>query len=232
LKLYDYQWKVAKFDLTLTATETPEHLSFSFEYSTRLFKPKTIDRFTGYFKSILAGVLQSPGLGISQIELISPGEKQQLLYGFNDTAEEIPFDKTVHQMVEDQTEKTPDNIALIFKDRALTYRQLNQRADRLAGVLMERGLRHEMLAALMVERSIEMVIGILGILKAGGAYLPIDPDYPEERIRFMLEDSSKKIIVTDGLMVKKTNTKPSDADELPNRQTYKPTNRQTNLAYI
>ncbi|MCP5047737.1 MAG: amino acid adenylation domain-containing protein, partial [bacterium] len=172
LKPYDYQWKISKFDLTLTATETPEHLSFSFEYGTRLFKSKTIHRFTGFFKRILDGVLQSPGMEISQIQLISPGEKEQLLYGFNDTAEEVPADKTTHQMVEDQTEKTPDNIALILKDQALTYRQLNQKANSLAWVLVERGTRHETLAALIIERSLEMIIGILGILKAGGAYLP------------------------------------------------------------
>ncbi|MCP5046613.1 MAG: AMP-binding protein, partial [bacterium] len=239
LRQYDLEWKTAKFDLTLEATETGEHLSFTFEYSTRLFERYTIERFARYFKKTVTSVLQSPGMKISGIQLISEDEKKQLLYEFNDTRTNYPRDKTIHELFEEQAAKTP-NASAVSGAGAVTYGELNSKSHRLAQHLNQKGMGPGNIVAIMADRSIEVVAGILGILKSGAGYLPIDPDYPQERINFMLKDSGTKIIVTnglkvnglEGLMVIETKTKPGDANEFANQQTNKPTNHQTNLSYI
>ncbi len=122
--------------------------------------------------------------------------KEKLLYEFNNTESEYPKDKTIHELFEEQVWRTPDNLAVVFEEEKLTYKELNEKSNQLARILREKGIKQDDLVAIMVERSLEMIVGILGILKAGGAYVPIDPNYPKERIKYMLDDSSAKVLLT------------------------------------
>ncbi len=207
----------SKFDITLFCEEK-DTLVFKLEYRTRLFKEETIQRFIRYFKKVIAEILENPYKKISEIEIISEEEKRQVLYEFNETHTQYPKDKAIHQLFETQAEKTPDNIAIIAqsaeriafnieaapKERyalcpmryAITYRKLNEKSNELALILRDRGMEPDTIVGIMVERSLDMAIGMLGILKAGGAYLPIDPDYPEQRKQYMLADSSARILIT------------------------------------
>ncbi|HLP48759.1 MAG TPA: amino acid adenylation domain-containing protein, partial [Candidatus Kapabacteria bacterium] len=207
MKGYQNIAQAAQFDLSLTAMESSRGLFLYFEYCTRLFKKETIERFILYFKKIAALVVQNPDLKIKDIEIISTEEKKQIMLEFNQTAAAYPHDKTIMQLFAEQAEKSPDHIALIgpvqpvqpvrpVRPLNLTYRQLNEQSGRLAGVLTEKGVLADHIVAIMMERSIEMITGILGILKSGGAYLPIDPKYPQERIDYMLKDSAAKILLT------------------------------------
>ncbi|MFC4547675.1 condensation domain-containing protein, partial [Paenactinomyces guangxiensis] len=187
---YDLEWKTAKFDLTWTVAEG-ETLELAVEYSTDLFKRSTIERMAQHFVHILEQVVDQRDIHLSDIELLTEPEKQQLLAEFNDTAD-YPREKTLHELFEEQVRKTSDHMAVVFGEERLTYRELNERANQLARALREKGIRRNEFVGLLVERSVEMIVGILGILKAGGAYVPIDPAYPSERIRYMLEDSGAR----------------------------------------
>ncbi|MCP5054263.1 MAG: AMP-binding protein, partial [bacterium] len=223
----DYRDRVAKFDLTITAVESSESLFVGFQYCTKRFKKETVQRFILSFKRIASFMVESPSVKLSDIEIISTEEKQQLLLDFNDTSRDYPKEKGIYQWFEDQVEKTPARIA-VTGDVSVTYKELDRRSRHLARLLNQKGVGPGTIAAIMMERSLEMVVGIYGILKAGGAYLPIAPDYPEERIHYMLKDSGAKVIVTDGLMVDGLDglkiKDPGDAGQSPNRQ--------TNPAYI
>ncbi len=188
----------SKFDLTLSLLDGGDHLDFHIEYCAKLFKEETIKRFIVYFRRMLTSVSGNPDPLIGDMEMITTAEKKTILYEFNDTAAPFPRYKTVHEGFEDQVEKLPDHIILTFNDQSLTYRALNEKAQRLSAALVERGLRPGNIVALMVERSIEMLVGILAILKAGGAYLPVDLQYPPKRIQTMLDDSSTRFLLTRG----------------------------------
>jgi tyrocidine synthetase-3 len=214
---------ISKFDLTFSGVEIGGRLVFSVEFNTGLFLTTTIQRFIDYFKKIVTEVLDNTGIKIREIEIISAEERRQLLYGFNDTTSWYPKGLTIHQLFENQVEQTPERVALVgkeegWKDRRveggkkveesfdrifdaysvgnLSYKELNIKANQLAHLLKERGVKPDTVVGLMLERSLEMITGILGILKAGGGYLPIDPGYPEERIKYMLKDSGAEILVT------------------------------------
>ncbi|MCP5052486.1 MAG: AMP-binding protein, partial [bacterium] len=232
-----FESRIAKFDLTLGCMEMDDHLSCNLEYSTGLFKHETIQRFIGYFKRIVSSVAVSNDIKISGIEIITEEEKQQLLVEFNATAVDYPGDKTTHQLFEEQAGKCPGHLALTGQyDASVTYGELNKRSDDLARHLMGKGVTGGSIVGIMMKRSLEMVTGIYGILKAGAAYLPIDPNYPEERIEFMLKDSAVTVIVTDGLkvngldglIVKRLN----GSSEPTNQPINQPTNKPTNIAYI
>ena len=135
--------------------------------------------------------------------MLTENEKKKVLYDFNDTYADYPREKTIHQLFEEQVERTPDNIALVFDDKKLTYKELNQKANSLANVLRNRGVKPDEIVGIMVNRSVEMIVGLLAILKAGGAYLPIEPEYPEERINFIFQDSGMNIILTDNNSINK-----------------------------
>ncbi|MDP4147624.1 MAG: amino acid adenylation domain-containing protein, partial [Bacillota bacterium] len=202
-KPYEFAYKVSKFDITLTAVETEAEIEFNLQYCTKLFKRESIERVRDYFINILKEVAENPERKISEIEMLSEEEKRRILVEFNDTKAEYPKDKIIYELFEEQVEKTPDNIAVVYEEKQLSYRQLNERANQLARVLREKGAGPDKIAGIMVERSIEMIVGIMGILKAGGAYMPIDPEYPKERIGYMLEDSGADIMLTQTELVGK-----------------------------
>jgi tyrocidine synthetase-3 len=219
LELYNYEYNKSKFDLNLAGEEKEGRLVFTLEYGSELFKTETIHRFISYLKVIISSVLENPGQFIGEIEILSREEKKRLLYDFNDTKAGYPVDKTIHRLFAEQVERTPDHVALVgeklqntkykiqtkyksqitnYKQIHLTYKELNEQSNRVARFLIEEGVLADSIVGIMVERSIEMIIGILGILKAGGAYLPIDPEYPQERIDYMLTDSAARLLVTTG----------------------------------
>ncbi len=200
------QTNTAKFDLTLDGLETENGIIFTLEYNTDLFERKTIERMSQHLVNIIEKGIKNPEIQISEIEMISDDEKQQLLFDFNNNTIVYSKDKTFHQLFEEQVEKTPDDVAVVFKEQRLTYRELNQKANQLARVLREKGVTANQIVGIMVERSLEMIIGVLGIIKAGGAYLPIDPDYPEDRILYMLEDSNAKILLKQQHLQEKINS--------------------------
>jgi amino acid adenylation domain-containing protein/non-ribosomal peptide synthase protein (TIGR01720 family) len=195
---YRFETAISKFDLTLIAWETKNGLSFSFEYCTKLFKESTVKRFITCFNTIVSAVIEDPEIRLSQLEIITEEEKEQVLYRFNDTRAVYPKDKTIHQLFEEQVERTPDHKALVGENEGghIAYKELNEKSNQLAHLLQAKGLKPDTIAAIIVERSPGMIAGILGILKAGGAYLPIDPEYPPERIDLLLKDSGAKILLT------------------------------------
>ena len=190
------QSTIAKFDLSLSITETDMGLIGEWEYNTDLFDESTIARMTTHFNNLLSAIVNNPQQVVSELSLLSERERHQLLVEWNDTTREYPTDKCIHQLVEKQVEKTPDAIAVVFEKEQLTYYQLNQRANQLAHHLQNLGVGPEVLVGICVERSVEMVVGLLGILKAGGAYVPLDPNYPHQRLSYMLEDSGVEVLLT------------------------------------
>jgi amino acid adenylation domain-containing protein len=208
-RAYAYKSRIAKFDLTLTAVDLGSHLLLAFEYCSKLFKKETIQRWINYFKQVTVSILENDRVKISEIEIITGEEKRQILYDFNDTGVDYPRDKTIHELFREQAERTPDSVSAVGQG-AVTYRELNRKSDRLAGVLREKGVLADDIIAMMLGRSLEMIIGILGILKAGGAYLPIDPGYPEERKQYMLTESGA------GVLLKKSETRISKFETNPN----------------
>nr|WP_269671021.1 non-ribosomal peptide synthetase [Paenibacillus sp. 481] len=196
LKPYPSESSVAKFDLTLEASEDEMGIIFNLEYGTMLYKRATIERMAGHFVQLIDCVVNDPQQPLSSIELVTPAEKEQLLDVFNGTEADYPRDKTIHQLFEDQVKRHPEQVAVVFEQTQLTYRELNERANQLARTLRAEGVKADQLVAILVERSLEMVIGIFGILKAGGAYVPIDPTYPEDRVRYILDDSGVQLLLT------------------------------------
>jgi len=212
---------VSRFDLSVNGRENNGCLLFTIDYCTKLFKPETIDRFARFFKRIITQLLENTELQISRPDILAKAEKHQILNDFNDTAAEYPQGKTIHQLFAAQAEQTPDQIALIgqisntFGAAQVSYGKLNEKANQLAHLLKEKGVGPETIAAIMMERSIAMIIGIFGILKAGSAYLPIDPDYPQERIDYMLKDSSVRVLVTTPKLRVKVKTEVEENAGLP-----------------
>ncbi len=188
--------KVAKFDLSLFLVERAEGLRGAVEYCTDLFDEATITRMLGHFQTLLEGVIADPDRQLSELPLLTEAERRQLLVEWNDTVAEYPKDKCLHELFETQVERAPNAVAVMFEDERLTYGELNRRANQVAHHLRKRGVKAEVLVGIMMERSIEMVVGLLGILKAGGAYLPLDPAYPQERLSFMLEDAEVPVLLT------------------------------------
>ncbi|MCC5666157.1 amino acid adenylation domain-containing protein [Nostoc sp. CHAB 5784] len=186
----------SKFDLTLFMEDSEQGLVATCEYNTDLFNADTVARMLGHFKTLLESIVSDPQQRISDLQLLTPSELEQLLVEWNDTKTDYPQEKCIHQLFEAQVEKTPDAVAVVFENQQLTYRELNNRANQLAHYLQKLGVKPEELVAICVERSLEMVVGLLGILKAGGAYIPLDPAYPQERLVFMLSDSQVKVILT------------------------------------
>jgi tyrocidine synthetase III len=186
----------SKFDFTFTAVDYGDQLLLSFAYCTRLFKSESIERFIKYFTNLLNAMIIDPLKKISEIEILSLAEKHQLLHEFNDTKAGYPKDKTLHQLFEEQVEKTPNNIAIVFQDEQISYSELSERSNSLALYLVNQGVLKEDYVGIHLDRSLELYIGILGVLKTGKAYIPIDVSMPESRIEYMIKDSNLKTILT------------------------------------
>ena len=186
----------AKFELTFNITQTSNGMQGAVEYCTDLFTEQTISRMILHFKALLQSVVASPSQQIGKLPMLSSEEEQQLLVTFNATGEAVKQDKTFIQLFEQQVSNTPDNIALVFGEAAFSYQQLNDRSNQLAHYLRSKGVGEEALVPVCIERSLDMVTAILGILKSGAAYVPVDPEYPADRIRYLLEDTGASVIVS------------------------------------
>lgn len=214
---FKVDFTASKFDLTFTFTEGPEKIDFSIGYNTNLFDQKRIERATRHLHNIISNALNSPDLCIKDIDILDQNESTQLLSMSDGTR--VPIEKkTVLALFEEQVLTTPDHPALVFKGLKLTCKQLDQRANEIANEILGRiQIFPDDIIAIMAPRSELMVTGILGILKAGAAYLPIGPDLPHERIRFMLSDSRAKLLLTDGTMFLQAESIQRDGDSSPNR---------------
>ena len=190
------------FDLFLNVVEGDNGLTLDLDYNTDLFDEATVARWLASYETLLEGLAADPTQRVSHLPLLGEAERRQVLVEWNRTQADYPRDMCVHRLFEEQAARTPAAIAAIYDDQQLTYEELNRKADHLAGYLAELGVRPGMLVGVFVERSLEMIIGLLGVLKAGGAYVPIDPTYPAERIAFVLEDANVSILLTQEKLAK------------------------------
>ncbi|MEO8429879.1 MAG: amino acid adenylation domain-containing protein [Acidobacteriota bacterium] len=192
---------VTRFDLEVHLSEGDDGLHGNFVYSTDLFDAPTIERMASHFQTLLEGIVADPDRNIGDLPLLSDSERLELVSKWNTTGIEYPPGGTVHGWFERQAARTPDTVAVVFEAESLTYGELNERSNRLGRYLVGRGVGPDVLVGLCMERSIEMVVGLLGILKAGGAYLPLDPGYPVQRLKFMLDDAAAAIVLTQERLV-------------------------------
>ncbi|HJS23707.1 MAG TPA: amino acid adenylation domain-containing protein [Pyrinomonadaceae bacterium] len=218
----------AKFDLSLTMIETQDEIDCSLEYNTDLFDAIRIKRMLAHFENLLQSAIENPAQRISLIGLLTEQERQQLVK-WNDTSYDYAQDARLHQLFEQQVERTPQAEALVFENWRLSYDQLNKQANKLAHHLRDLGVGPETRVGVMMERSIEMVVSLLAILKAGGAYVPLDPAYPQERLSFMLDDASVSLLLTQQTLAEYV-----DAGNLRDKSEANPevTIEADNLAYV
>jgi len=186
----------SKFDLTLFVAEDTEGLRGTVEYNTDLFDAATVTRMLGHCQTLLEGIIANPDQPVGTLPLLTESERHQLLVVWNDTQAHYPKDRCVHALFEAQAQRRPHAVALVFGDQQMTYGELNGRANRLAHYLRKHGVGPDVLVAVCMERSMDMVVGLLGVLKAGGAYVPLDPSYPKERLAFMLDDAPVAALLT------------------------------------
>lgn len=191
----DTETGFTKLDLYLEVDERPEGLKAKFIYSTDLFDAPTIVRMAGHWLTLLQSAMDAPGARLCDLAMLSTEEVGQLRDGWNQTHREIP-DTTVHELIERQVARTPHSIAVEAGGTRLTYRQLNERANRLADRLRGAGVKRGTLVALCVERTVDLIVAPLAVLKAGGAYVPLDPSFPKERVAFLVEDAKAPVLVT------------------------------------
>jgi amino acid adenylation domain-containing protein/non-ribosomal peptide synthase protein (TIGR01720 family) len=185
----------AKFDLTLEVAEGPDDLECSLEYNTDLFERPTAERLAAQFTKLLESAVADPSRRIDDLSLIGEDELRTLLVSWNASGQDFPRESTLVELFEEQAARAPDAVAVLFEEKHLTYGELNARANRLARRLRELGVGPEHAVGLCVERSLEMVVGVLGVVKAGGAYVPLDASYPQERLAFMLDDAEVEVLV-------------------------------------
>jgi amino acid adenylation domain-containing protein len=190
--------RTSKFDLTMTLTDCGEEVWLEMEYSTDLFDDNRIARMVGHYQTLLEAAAAGPDTRIGDLPVLTQAERNQILVEWNRTEVAYPKYRCLHQLIEEQVRRTPEAVAVVFEGKKLTYGELNGRANQLARHLQKLGVGPDCLVGVCAERSLEMVIGLLGILKAGGAYVPMDPEYPKDRLAFMLEDSSVKVLLTQG----------------------------------
>ncbi len=184
-----------KFDITFFVNESSSGLQIVVEYSTDLYREETIKRMLGHFSQLLSAAVQTPAEKIGLLPMLTLSE-QQLIQGWNEAAVSYPPDATVVSLFQQQVVNTPNQTAVVFEGEQLTFEQLNERSNQLAHYLRQRGVQKDSLIPLFIERSVHLVTAMMGILKAGAAYVPIDTDFPADRIRYMLEDTAAALIVS------------------------------------
>ena len=192
----DVPQHTAQFDLLLALQDSANGLTGSLNYASDLFDDSSIERWIGCLKAVLRGMAREPQLQVSRLPLLDEHEQYRVTRLFNASQAEYAQDKLIHELFEEQVERAPDAIAVIFEGQSLTYGELNARANQLARHLREKQIGPDQLVGICVERSLEMVVGLLGILKAGGAYVPLDPSYPVERLEYMLMDAAPRVLLT------------------------------------
>jgi amino acid adenylation domain-containing protein len=240
MEVLDGGSETAKFELSLSVTEVEEGLAGAINYRTELFEAATIERMIAHYERLLRAIVVKPGQSVSSIELLSAAEREQMLVGWNETTAGYPQEKCIHELFEEQVERTPDALAIVFGEQQLSYRELNQRANQLAHYLRQLGVAPEDRVGILMPRSIEMVVSVLAVLKAGGAYVPLDPEYPQERLCFMIRDASASVLLTHSQLTE--HLPQSDAvliavercEELSRQSTENlaRTSKPSNLAYV
>jgi amino acid adenylation domain-containing protein len=231
----------AKFDLTLTITEGEQQLNGTFEYNTDLFDAATIERMAGHFTNLLEAIVANPETQIDHLEILGEAERHQLLVDWNSPESSPSTGSNLQELFERQALRRAQAIAIVCDDQRLTYGELNSRANQLAHYLRGQGIQTGDLVGLCVERSLEMIVGVLGILKAGAAYVPLDPTYPQERLHIMLDDARPKLIITQQSMQQRLEwpavpllSLDCDWERIATQATSNPENRTTgsDLAYV
>lgn len=221
--------KIAKFDLSLEVVPTEEEMKLNFEYCTALFKKETMERFSRHFIHILEEIVDNAHLKISDIDILSEEERNQLLYEFNATKMNYPKDKTIVELWEEQVEKTPHQIAVVFEKQQLTYQELNEKANCFAWYLRNSSIGRNDIVSIMMNRSLELFVAILGVLKSGACYIPIDPNYPKDRTKYMLENSNCKLLLTDASLAQQIDFYPQTVVDLSH---YSFSENKMNLPHI
>ncbi|WP_045926269.1 surfactin non-ribosomal peptide synthetase SrfAA [Bacillus siamensis] len=196
LKHHPFDRKTAKFDLTMTADDTDGGLTFVLEYNTALFKPETAETWKHYWLHLLEAAAENPAAKLSELSLVNETEKQALLDAWKGKTLSVPRDKTVHRLFEETAARHANRPAVAYNGAKWTYGELNARANRIARILMDCGVTADERVGILTKPSLEMAAGVLGVLKAGAAFVPIDPDYPKERISYILQDSGAKLLLT------------------------------------
>ena len=189
-------YHVAKFDLTLDLSEAGERIVGGLEYATALFDPATMERYRGYLHNVLAAMVADDQQDVGRLAIMGQAERHQLLVEWNATDADYPADRCIHELFEQQVGQCPGSVAVVYEDQELTYQELNVRANRLAHHLRGVGVGPDALVGICVQRSLDMVVGLLAVLKAGGAYVPLDPAYPLDRLGYLLEDSAPVVVLT------------------------------------
>ncbi|MEA2604979.1 MAG: hypothetical protein QOF89_5971 [Acidobacteriota bacterium] len=197
LEVVPLEQRIAQFDLTLTMGEVGEAFVASFDYNVQLFDAATVARWSRHFERLLAGIAADPAAPVSELPLITPEEERQLTAVWNDTGVEYRHEATLPELLAEQAARSPDAVAVISGGEALTYGELDRRANRLARRLRARGVGPESRVAVCLERSPALMVGLLGVLKAGGAYLPIDPETPRGRVATVLDSAGVELVVTE-----------------------------------
>ena len=187
----------ARFDLTLTLLEAGDRITGGIEYATSLFDRSTIERYVGYLRELLTAMVADDRVSIERVPILPQAERHQILVEWNATETVYPADRCIHELFEEQVNRTPDAVALEYEDSQLTYGELNAKSNQLAQYLRTLGVKPDTRVVLCLERSLEMIVGMLAVLKAGGAYVPLDRSYPLERLKYMLEDSTPLAVLTD-----------------------------------
>ncbi|WAC73177.1 amino acid adenylation domain-containing protein [Roseateles sp. SL47] len=190
-----------QFDLSLALSETPEGLSATLSYASALYEPSSIQRLEGYLQAVLRGLVEDPTQRVSELALLSAAQRRQVLEEFNATARAYPQDELIHELFEEQVRARPQATALVYEQQQLSYGELNERANQVAHRLVQLGIRPDDRVAICMQRSVEMVVGLLGILKSGAAYVPLDPAYPAARLAYMLGDSEPGAVLTQQALV-------------------------------
>ncbi len=191
----------SRFDLALNAWETERGVAGFLRYRSELFDAASIERCLRHYQNLLAAIVLNPNRRIDELKLLTPAEEKQL-QDWNPTPLNDAPERLLHNLFEEHARRTPERVAVVFEDEQISYGELNARANRLAHYLLKHGVGPEVIVGICVERSVEMLTGLLGILKAGGAYLPLDPDYPQERLAFMLQDSGATLLLTQNELLK------------------------------
>lgn len=218
IKVIPISNNIAKFNLSLEVQ--PKTHTINIEYRTDLFKKETIDRLFNHYINVIHFVMNNIDAKIKDVDILSEEEKNKIVYRFNNTKNDYP-EKTFSTLFEEQVEKTPNKIAVVFEDKMLTYKELNEKANSLAYFLRNKqNVKRESTVGIMVNRSLEMIVAILGVMKAGGVYIPIDPNFPEDRINYMLETSSASILLISEKLKDKFNYKNKVSIDLENKDIY------------